>query len=570
MNTAGALRTEVHSVRFRLLATLLVFMAVGLFVAGAATHAAQLKSLNDRVNAELQVPRANLEDLASRGSPNNGGAAYASLHDLFTTYLRNGAPGGYESVMTMVRGGNVILPKAPQATNLRTSAVTDHVWDWSSPGHTVMRDVDIDGRQVRLAITSVSLAGGSKEQGLLIASSEIGAQRAEVFGSMWTFALASLATLVLTGLVGWLVTGRLLRPIRRLREATEATTFEDLTKRVEVPDSTDDVAQLAMNFNRMLERLESGFDNQRRFVHDASHELRTPMTIIRGYLELLRAGDPEDVDQTRMLLLDELDRMQVLVDDLLILARSGRPDFLTPAWVEADDLLEDVLNRVRVLGERQWRLDAKPGGLIRADRRRLTQALEQLAANAVKHTSESDRISVGGAWVENDDGAPEGGRAAVVRELADPAPRELEIWVSDTGTGIPAEDHERIFERFGKGSNSAASEGSGLGLSIVKAIAEAHGGTVLLASEEGKGSRFVLRIPSGGEDAGAETDDSAAADTTGRSGSGTRDPADNRAAVKGPAAKGPRHKGTGAAGGKPKPAGPASAIELATPTGGAP
>ncbi|HEY3574560.1 MAG TPA: HAMP domain-containing sensor histidine kinase [Arthrobacter sp.] len=570
MNTAAALRTEVHSVRFRLLATLLVFMAVGLFVAGAATHAAQLKSLNDRVNAELQVPRANLEDLASRGSPNNGGAAYASLHDLFTTYLRNGAPGGYESVMTMVRGGNVILPKATQATNLRTPAVTDHVWDWSSPGHTVMRDVDIDGRQVRLAITSVSLAGGSKEQGLLIASSEIGAQRAEVFGSMWTFALASLATLVLTGLVGWLVTGRLLRPVRRLREATEATTFEDLTKRVEVPDSTDDVAQLAMNFNRMLERLESGFDNQRRFVHDASHELRTPMTIIRGYLELLRAGDPEDVDQTRMLLLDELDRMQVLVDDLLILARSGRPDFLTPAWVEADDLLEDVLNRVRVLGERQWRLDAKPGGLIRADRRRLTQALEQLAANAVKHTSESDRISLGGAWVENDDGAPQGGRAAVVRELADPAPRELEIWVSDTGTGIPADDHERIFERFGKGSNSAVSEGSGLGLSIVKAIAEAHGGTVLLESEEGKGSRFVLRIPSGGKDAGAETDDSAAADTTGRGGSGTRDPADNRAAVKGPAAKGPRHKGTGAAGGKPKPAGPASGIELATPAGGAP
>ena len=398
MNAAGALRSEVHSVRFRLLATLLVFMAVGLFVAGAATHAAQLKSLNDRVNAELQLPRNNLDELAKQGKPSSGGGAYTSLHELFTTYLRNGAPGGYESVMTMVRGGNVILPRAKQETDLNTAAITEHVWDWSRPGQTVMRDVDLNGQQVRLAITSVSLAGGRQSQGLLIASSDIGAQRAEVFGSMWTFGLASLATLALTGLVGYLVTGRLLRPVRRLREATEATTFEDLTKRVEVPDSTDDIAQLAMNFNRMLERLESGFDNQRRFVHDASHELRTPMTIIRGYLELLRAEDPEDVDQTRMLLLDELDRMQVLVDDLLILARSGRPDFVTPAWVEADDLLEDVLNRVRVLGERQWQLDAKPGGLIHADRRRLTQALEQLAANAVKHTSESDRISVGGAW----------------------------------------------------------------------------------------------------------------------------------------------------------------------------
>jgi len=553
MNAAGALRAEVHSVRFRLLATLLVFMAVGLFVAGAATHAAQLKSLNDRVNAELQLPRKNLDELAKQGRPNFGGAPFTTLHDLFTTYLRNGAPGGYESVMTMLRGGNVILPAGEQPTKLNTPAITAHAWEWSTPGKTVMRDVDLEGRQVRLAITSVSLAGGRQDQGLLIASSEIGAQRAEVFGSMWTFALASLATLALTGLVGYLVTGRLLSPVRRLREATEATTFEDLSKRVEVPQSTDDIAQLAMNFNRMLERLESGFDNQRRFVHDASHELRTPMTIIRGYLELLRAGDPDDVDQTRMLLLDELDRMQVLVDDLLILARSGRPDFVTPAWVEADDLLEDVLNRVRVLGERQWHLDAKPGGLIRADRRRLTQALEQLAANAVKHTSESDSISIGGAWVVDDDGAPQGARAVVVREQADLVSRVLEIWVQDTGTGIPAGDHERIFERFGKGSNSAASEGSGLGLSIVKAIAEAHGGTVLLESEEGKGSRFVLRIPSGGRQAGGETDDSAAADT---------------AADGGPAAKGPRHKGTGT--GKPKPAGPSSGVELASRAGGAP
>ncbi|MFE4544810.1 ATP-binding protein [Arthrobacter sp. NPDC056727] len=576
MNAAGALRTEVHSVRFRLLATLLVFMAVGLFVAGAATHAAQLKSLNDRVNAELQLPRKNLDELARQGRPNFGGTAYTTLHDLFTTYLRNGAPGGYESVMTMLRGGNVILPAGDQPTKLNTPAVTNHVWEWSVPGQTVMRDIQLQGRQVRLAITSVSLTTGRKDQGLLIASSEIGEQRAEVFASMWTFATASLATLAMTGLVGYLVTGRLLRPVRRLREATEATTFEDLTKRVEVPDSTDDVAQLAMNFNRMLERLESGSDNQRRFVHDASHELRTPMTIIRGYLELLRAGDPDDVDQTRMLLLDELDRMQVLVDDLLILARSGRPDFVTPAWVEADDLLEDALNRVRVLGERQWRLDAKPGGLIRADRRRLTQALEQLAANAVKHTSEPDRISIGGAWVEDDDGAPQGGRAAVVREPAEPVSRVLEIWVLDTGTGIPAGDHERIFERFGKGTNSVASEGSGLGLSIVKAIAEAHGGTVLLESEEGKGSRFVLRIPSGGDEAGSETGDSAAADTAGQRGSGAEDPAPdgpgvtgqgtNGQGTNGQGTKGPRHKGTG----KPNPAGPASDVELASRAGGTP
>jgi signal transduction histidine kinase len=104
---------------------------------------------------------------------------------------------------------------------------------------------------------------------------------------------------------------------------------------------------------------------------------------------------------------------------------------------------------------------------------------------------------VGAAWAENDDGgAPQGARPGLAKNL--------EIWVADTGTGIPAEDHDRIFERFGKGTNSAGTEGSGLGLSIVKAIAEAHGGTVRLESEVGKGSRFVLVIPSGGGDSTGE------------------------------------------------------------------
>ncbi|MBT2519596.1 cell wall metabolism sensor histidine kinase WalK [Arthrobacter sp. ISL-28] len=485
------LRSEIQSVRFRVLATLLVFMAVGLLVSGAVTHVAQLASLDDRVNEELAQPRKNLSNLVkpARGSP-----GFDSLDELFTLFLRAETPGGHESLMTMVRDGNTILPVS-QPTNLQEQEVRDQIWAWSRSGETVVRDTEIDGRAVRLSITSVTLAGRPGE-GLLVVSSEIGRQRDEVVNSMWINAAAALATLAAAGVAGYMVTGQLLGPIRRLREATQNTTFEDLTKRVEVPETTDDVALLAMNFNHMLERLESGFDNQRRFVHDASHELRTPMTVIRGYLELLRAGDPDDVNQTRVLLLDELDRMQVLVEDLLILARSDRPDFVSPEWIEADIFLENVLNRVKVLGPRQWQLDTKPGGLIRADRHRLTQALEQLAANALKYTTEEDRISFGAAWAMNDDGgAPLGAR---------PRPStDLEIWVSDTGSGIPAEDHERIFERFGKGRNSG-SEGSGLGLSIVKAIVVAHGGTVRLESDVGKGSRFVLRIPSGGGDGPSE------------------------------------------------------------------
>lgn len=488
----------MRSVRFRVLATLLSFMAVGLFVSGAATHAVQLGSLNDRVNQELLLPAGNLRQLADQAPPGSGAGSYSSLDELFTAFLRSGARGGYESVMTIVRSGNTIMPSGDQPTNLNTRAVVKSVWGRYVPGETVLQDMSIDGRTVRLAITSVSLAGRPGD-GVLVASNEIGMQREQILGSMWIYAAASVATLLTAAIVGSLVTGRLLSPIRRLREATENTTFEDLTKRVPVPSSNDDVAQLAMNFNHMLERLETGSANQRRFVDDSSHELRTPLTIIRGNLELLRTGDPEDVEQTRTLLLDELDRMQVLVDDLLVLARSGRPDFVSPDWIDADVFVEDAMDRIRVLGPRRWEIDSKPGGLIRADRRRLTQAIEQLAANAVAFTGEDDRISLGAAWAEtDDDGGPRSGAPASLTNI-------LEIWLSDTGSGIPPEEHERIFERFARSSTAAATDGSGLGLSIVKAIAEAHGGTLRVESAAGEGSMFVLSIPSSSGDSSPDS-----------------------------------------------------------------
>lgn len=523
MNPASVLRAELRSVRFRVLATLLAFMAVGLFISGAVSHAVELGSLNDRVNQELLLPAGNLRQLANQAPPGSGAGSYTSLDELFTTFLHTGAPGGYESVMTIVRSGDTIMPSGDQPTNLNTRAVVKSVWDRYVPGETVLHDMSIDGRTVRLAITSVSMAGQPGE-GVLVASSEIGLEREQVLGSMWIYAAASVATLLTAAIVGYLVMGRLLSPIRRLREATENTTSEDLTKRVPVPSSNDDVAQLAMNFNHMLERLETGFANQRRFVDDSSHELRTPLTIIRGNLELLRTGDPDDVEQTRTLLLDELDRMQLLVDDLLVLARSGRPDFISPGWIDADVFVEDAMHKIRVLGARRWEIDSKPGGLIRADRRRLTQAIEQLAANAVAFTGEDDRISLGAAWVETDDDG--GSRSGVQAHLAN----NLEIWVADTGSGIPPEEHERIFERFARSRTQAGTDGSGLGLSIVKAIAEAHGGTLRVESAAGEGSMFVLSIPSGGGDSGPDSA-GLAKGLTGGAAAGNREMADTGGAA---------------------------------------
>jgi signal transduction histidine kinase len=438
---------------------------VGLFVAGTTTLALNLRDLNSRVSEDLLHQSARLQDIVDQGLP--GGEPYPSLDDLFTVFLRGGTLGRYESVMATIAGGDTFLPAGAQARNLGQPQVLETALAVPLDGTTALRDVVLDGHMVRLAITPVSL-GGDSPNGVLVAGNEIGQQREQMVASFGTFATVSLATLLLAGAVGYAVTGRLFVPIRRLRQATETTTFEDVSSRVSVPPGDDDVSQLANDFNRMLDRLEVGIEDQRQFVDDASHELRTPLTIIGGHLQLLQPADATDVAETRVLLLEEVDRMQSLVNELLVLARSGRPDFVRPDWIDTDSFLEAAMERIRVLGDRHWQI-------------------EQLAANAVHSTEPGDIISIGAAWVAAQDSA----------SAETPHEPTIDIWVADTGCGISAADQERIFDRFARAGVSRGAEGSGLGLPIVKAIAEAHGGSVRLTSRVNVGSRFVLSLPSG-------------------------------------------------------------------------
>jgi two-component system OmpR family sensor kinase len=492
-------RVGLRTVRFRVLATVLAFLAGGLLVAGITTLTLDLRNLNSRVSEELLLQSGRLQNIVEHGVP--GGGRYSSLDALFTVFLQGDTPGRYDSVMATVNGGNTFLPAGEQPTNLATAQLLDTVRAEHRDGRTVFHDMTLDGRQVRLAITSVALDDGTVS-GLLVAANEIGQQREQAIKSFGTFAMVSLATLLLAGAVGFTVTARLFVPIRRLRQATESITFEDLSSRVLVPPGDDDVSQLATDFNRMLDRLETGITDQRRFVDDASHELRTPLTIIGGHVQLLQAADPRDVAETQVLLLDELDRMQSLVDELLLLARSGRPDFLRPDWIDVDSFLEAAMSRIKVLADRRWQIESMPGGRFRGDRHRLTQAVEQLAANAVQSTRRHDVISLGAAWTGTAAGsgtpggtAPPGGTGAL--KHGGPSGAGFEIWVADTGCGISATDQERIFERFARAGVSRGTEGSGLGLPIVKAIAEAHSGTLRVTSRVDEGSRFVLSLPGG-------------------------------------------------------------------------
>jgi len=194
--------------------------------------------------------------------------------------------------------------------------------------------------------------------------------------------------------------------------------------------------------------------------------------VLAGHVELLDADDPDEVRSTRALLADEVDRMSRLVGDLILLAKAGRPDFITPHPVDLDELTSSVLAKARALGDRAWEADGVGTATLRADQQRLTQALLQLAENAVKHTRPGDLVAIGSSY---------DGTAA-------------RLWVRDTGPGVDPADREHIFERFGRAATTGRDEGFGLGLSIVRAIAEAHGGTVRV-TDASPGARFEIILP---------------------------------------------------------------------------
>jgi len=262
-----------------------------------------------------------------------------------------------------------------------------------------------------------------------------------------------------------------LRPVESLTSTARHISESDLTQRIEVR-GRDEIAKLAETFNAMLDRLERAFGSQRQFLDDAGHELRTPITIIRGHLELLE-DDPEEREETLALVLDELDRMSRMVNELILLAKAERPDFLQTEVVDVAPLTSELLSKASALAPRKWSVDGEGRGKIVADRQRLTEALMQLAQNAVEHTREDDGVALGSAL----DG------------------REARFWLRDEGSGIAPADQAMIFDRFERRGPRSKEGGFGLGLSIVRAIAEAHGGRVELRSELGRGALFTVVLP---------------------------------------------------------------------------
>lgn len=422
------------------------------------------------VTAALEQEANEFVTFAETGRDPTTGSLVTTPEELFAGYLQRQYPDAGEALIGVWRD-QTGLRRTNQAQPGQIREVADDrtVLQRIVDSPEAYGTVDTAAGPMRWVRVSTVTAPGA-EPSWFIGAQFPQAALAETDRTIRTLIIVSAFGVVLAAIASWVVAGATLAPVRQVRQTAAEIGEHDLTQRIPV-QGRDDIAALAEQFNSMLDRLQDAFATQRRFVDDAGHELRTPITIVRGHLELLEA-DPTEREEVVRLCTDELDRMTRIVEDLLVLAKADRPDFVHPAPVSLPELTSDVDAKIRTLGDRTWILEHVGEGEIDVDEQRITQAMLQLAHNAVQHTEPGSRIRFGSA--------AHLGTAT--------------LWITDEGPGVDPSEVEGLFDRFSRGRNRTGT-GAGLGLPIVKAIAEAHHGRVRVLSDPGEGATFGLELP---------------------------------------------------------------------------
>jgi signal transduction histidine kinase len=471
MTTTMAAMTErfallLRGARTRILAAFVILLAFSTLLSVLAIRQLLLVRTADRVDAALTQEVEEFRTLVAGNNPADGTPFNGRLRLIFDTFFNRNVPGAGETLVAYVNGRRYAVESGGSGGAIPEGA---HPPRWATLERSERGDIETPVGTVRYVAVPI---GNRDVSGVFVVAASLTSERREVEEAVRLAALVLLSVLLIASVLAWVVAGRVLAPLRLLADTARSIGESDLTRRIPV-SGRDEIADLARTFNAMLDRLESAFATQRQFVSDASHELRTPITIVRGHLELL-GDDPDERRETIVLVTDELDRMSRFVDDLLLLAKAERDDFLSVSTVELGALTDELYDKARGLGARDWRLEARADSVVVADRQRLTQAMMGLAQNAVQHTTEGEPIWLG-SEVDH---------------------REATLWVRDEGPGIGPDDQERIFARFARAAASRRrSEGAGLGLAIVRAIAEAHGGRAGVSSRPGAGATFTVTIP---------------------------------------------------------------------------
>lgn len=454
-------RPTQPSLRTSITVWVTLLAALGLAAVGILTAVSGIGELRSIIDVALAKEVSEFRELAKRHPEDSADELLARAlaqsvpenHQLFAAYTP-------EQTLAQTPTYDALLQDA-RFRALATSKTTPTLADFHSKQF---------GR-VRYAIVPVLDEHGDNHGRAFVVGFLLDRELREWADVVYIYALTALAALLGVGGVAWLVSSRVLAPLRTLRETAERISGSDISERIPITGA-DELAQLTQTVNSMLDRLEDALASQRNMLDDVGHELRTPITVMRGHLELVDATDPKDVEASRDVALAELDRMSLLVGDMITLAKSRRPDFLHRSVVHVPDLLTDVLQRAQHISScHHFDLQAAEDVWVDGDKLRLEQAMMALVDNAIALAPKGSTITLGTKRT--------GARA--------------HLWVADEGPGVAEAMREKIFDRHVRGANSY--DGTGLGLAIVQAIATAHGGQARVADNRVGHTVMLLEIP---------------------------------------------------------------------------
>ena len=464
----SSLRQVLRGARVRILVWYVVLLAASSLVSALVTYQVLSTRLIDEIEAGLVQEAQELDRLSAGNNPATGLPFGEDVAAIFDTFLRRNILGEGEALFTLVDGRPYKTSTKPSHDLLTDQTLTAR---WAALAAPERSSVTTPKGEARYLAVPVQF--GERKVGVFVVANFPANERQEIVQSVRVVGAVSAAVLLLASVLAWLAAGRVLAPVRLLTATARRITDTDFSRRIPVTGS-DEIAELTTTFNDMLDRLEGAFRSQRDFISDAGHELRTPITIIRGHLELM-GPDPDEQRATIALVTDELDRMARYVADLLLLAKAERPDFLQREPVEVEDLTRRLFAKAQAFDPDRFRLADVGSGVALVDPDRITQAVMNLADNAVRHAEGPGAIALGS-------------------RMSDTSAR---FWVHDDGPGIPPAERDRLFDRFARGDASAQRGGTGLGLAIVAAISRAHGGRVELDSEPEAGTTFTIVVPTG-------------------------------------------------------------------------